>query len=176
MIVLRDWKILRLVLAGAGALAAVVVVTSWIAWGRGDGAVADPMPDFATLLPRDQPNDYLALPPGFAGTATPHAESPVFGVALPVLEAAALTAIRAQPRIDEVATDAARHQYAFVQRTALLRFPDTVTVRFVDAGADRSSLAIYSRSKLGYSDLGANRRRIEAWFAAIRAVVPATGG
>lgn len=171
----RSWKILRLLLAVAAALAAVAVVTGWSIWGRGDGAVAEPMADFATLSLRGQPNEYLALPPGFASAARPHAESPVFEMLVSVLEDASLTAIRGQPRVETVATDPAGRQYAFVQRSALLRFPDTVTVGFVDLGNGRSSLAIYSRSKVGYSDLGANRRRVETWISAIRAATAAGG-
>lgn len=168
---------IRKLVAGVAIAAAVAAiglgVTGWLVWGRGDGAVAEPMPDFATLALRATPNQYLVLPPGFASTASPHGESPVFDLPVAELERRALTAIRAQPRLTEVAADPGRRQYAFVQRTRILRFPDTVTVRFVDMGAGRSSLALYSRSKLGRSDLGANEARARSWLAAIAA---AAGG
>ncbi len=158
----------RFKLAAAVAIAGIgLVAAGWLVWGRGDGAVAEPMPDFATLLLHDRPNQYLALPPGFAASAAPHGESPVFDLPVAELEARALTAIRGQPRVTEIDADPGRRQYAFVQRTKLLRFPDTVTVRFVDIGDGRSSLALYSRSKIGRSDFGANRARAAAWFAAI---------
>jgi len=150
---------------GAGGL----FVAGWLAWGRGEGAVAEPMPDFSTLVLSDRPNRYLVLPPGFESTAPPHAESPVFDLPVAELERRALAAIRRQPRLAEVAADPGSRQYAFVQRTAVLRFPDTVTVRFIDLGGGRSSLAIYSRSKVGHSDLGANEARVRAWLAAIAA-------
>lgn len=161
----------RWVLYGIAVLATVAVVTGWLSWGRGDGAVAEPMPDFATLSLRGQPNEYLVLPPGFAGVAEPHAESPVFDLPPSALADVVLGVIRSRPRIGEIAADAGLRQYAFVQRTAWLRFPDTITVRIVETAEQRSSLAIYSRSKIGYSDLGANRLRIEAWLAAIRAAL-----
>ncbi len=69
---------------------------------------------------------------------------------------------------DEVALTA-----RYVQRTALLGFPDTIVVRFVAVGAERSSIALYSRSKFGYSDLGANKARLERWLAALAREVPA---
>lgn len=171
----RISKILRWTTVGIVALAAVAVVTGWSIWGRGDGAVAEPMPDFATLTLRGQPNEYLALPPDFAATARPHAQSPTFDIPVSALEETALTLIHSQPRVEVIATDAARRQYAFVQRTALLRFPDTITMRFVDLGDGRSSPAVYSRSKFGYSDLGANKRRVEAWLAAISRVAADNG-
>ena len=155
-------------------LAAIVLVlgmSGWFAWAHGDGAVADPMPDFATLARASSPNSYLVLPPGFASPVAADAESPVYPVPVAVLEEAALAAIRAQPRVVAVAGDPVARQYAFVQRTPVLRFPDTVTVRFVDLGG-QSSLALFSRSKYGRSDLGVNRARVEAWLAAIRANLP----
>ncbi|UCH74188.1 MAG: DUF1499 domain-containing protein [Rhodospirillales bacterium] len=159
--------------AGLAIAGIALAVVGWFAWGRGDGAVAEPMPDFATLVLRDTPNQYLALPPGFAGAARPHAESPVFDLPVAALEERALEAIRMQPRVTQVASDSARRQYAFVQRSALLRFPDTVTVQFIDLGEGRSSLALYSRSKLGHSDLGANAARIGDWLEAIAAATGA---
>ncbi len=171
---------LRLKIAAAVAIALAtvaggLVAAGWLAWGRGDGAVAVPMPEFATLALHDRPNQYLALPPGYESVARPHGESPVFDVPVAVLEARALRAIRGQPRITEVASDPARRQYAFVQRTKLMRFPDTVTVRFVDLGDGRSSLALYSRSRIGHSDFGANAARAASWFAAIAAAVGKSG-
>ncbi|MDH3229661.1 MAG: DUF1499 domain-containing protein [Alphaproteobacteria bacterium] len=169
-------KIVIAVAIGTAIAGAGLVVAGWLVWGRGGGAVAEPMPDFATLVLHEKPNQYLALPPGFASAARPHGESPVFDLPVAELERRALDAIRAQPRVTAVASDPARRQHAFVQRSALMRFPDTVTVRFVDVGDGRSSLALYSRSKVGYSDLGANRARAGAWLQAIAAAAAGRGG
>ena len=57
----------------------------------------------------------------------------------------------------------------YVQRTQLMRFPDLVSVRFYDLAGGQSSIAIYSRSVYGYSDMGTNRRRVERWLARLRA-------
>ena len=158
------------------AVAAVgLVVTGWLVWGRGDGAVADPMPDFATLVLHEKPNQYLALPPGFASAAVPHGQSPVFDLPVAELERRALGVIGVQPRVIAVASNPAGRQYAFVQRSALMRFPDTVTVRFLDLGDGRSSIALYSRSKVGHSDLGANEARAGAWLKAVAAAAGAAG-
>lgn len=155
-------------LAVIAVLGLAAIVTGWFAWGRGDGAVSEPLPDFATLRLADTPNQYLILPARFEARATPHAVSPVFDVPVGRLERTALEIIREQPRTVAVASEPARRSYAFVQRTLLLRFPDTVTVRFVELDDRTSALAIYSRSKIGRSDFGANRKRVEDWLAAIR--------
>ena len=58
-----------------------------------------------------------------------------------------------------------------VQRTALLRFPDYIDVAIQPApGGDggSSTIAVYSRSRFGYSDLGVNRKRVEDWMAALK--------
>ncbi len=167
-------KIVIAVAAGSAIAAAGLVVAGWLVWGRGDGAVAEPMPDFSTLALHGKPNQYLSLPPDFASAAAPHGESPVFDLPVAELERRALDAIRMQPRVTAIASDPARRQHAFVQRSALMRFPDTVTVRFVAADGGRSSLALYSRSKVGHSDLGANRERARAWLEAIAAATGAS--
>ena len=52
----------------------------------------------------------------------------------------------------------------YVQTTPLIGFPDYISVKI--AGADgKSRLSVFSRSRFGYSDLGANRRRVERWLA-----------
>jgi len=52
-------------------------------------------------------------------------------------------------------------------RSRLMRYPDTVVARIYGAGPGRSMLGLYSRSQIGYSDMGMNRARIERWLAAI---------
>ena len=53
-------------------------------------------------------------------------------------------------------------------RSALLNFPDLVTVQVEQVAADRSTLVIWSRSVYGRSDFGVNRKRTEAWLAALQ--------
>lgn len=64
---------------------------------------------------------------------------------------------------------------AYEQRTPLLGFTDDIDVRFVSLGESRASLAVYSRSRVGYSDLGTNRKRVMRWLAGLEAAgaVPA---
>lgn len=56
-----------------------------------------------------------------------------------------------------------------IQRTALLRFADDIAVAYVDLPRGRSSIALFSRSRVGYSDFGVNRRRLRAWLDALKA-------
>jgi uncharacterized protein (DUF1499 family) len=125
--------------------------------------------DFATLALKPSPNQALVLPAGFASTAEPHVTSPVFPVpAERLVELVRETAL-AQPRTKLIASHAAKRQMTFVQRSALFRFPDYVTIEAMPAGEGQSAAAFYSRSRYGYSDLGVNRKRVQAWLAALEA-------
>jgi uncharacterized protein (DUF1499 family) len=87
------------------------------------------------------------------------------------LRAAWRSTIAAEPRLIEVAQDAPHRRFVYVVHTAMLGFPDIVTVEFVALGAHRSSIALYSRSRYGRSDFGTNRRRVEDWLARLRRAV-----
>ena len=73
--------------------------------------------------------------------------------------------IASEPRMTQVASDDGTLTDRYIQRSGRLGFPDTIVVQFFDRGSSRSTLAIYSRSQLGRSDLGANKARIERWLS-----------
>jgi uncharacterized protein (DUF1499 family) len=120
--------------------------------------------DFARLERRSSPNDALACPEGMCGAARVDIVTPVFAMDARALRAAMTRALAAEPDLQRVAADADALAERYVQRTRLLGFPDTIDLRYVDLPDRRSTLALYSRSKLGYADLGANRARIERWL------------
>ena len=160
-------------LYGLVALAALLVLAFvllgpariWSAFGPADlGAV-----DFAQLVRRGSPNDALACPKGFCGGARADVVSPVFAIDARALRAAMERALASESRLERVAADAAAGTARYVQRTPLLGFPDPIELRYLDLPGGGSSLVIYSRSKLGDSDLGANRARIERGLARLTA-------
>jgi hypothetical protein len=59
-------------------------------------------------------------------------------------------------------------QVHYVVRSALLNFPDLVSVQINAEGPDTSTLVIWSRSVYGRSDFGVNRARVETWLAALQ--------
>ena len=123
--------------------------------------------DFATLALDGRPNQHLVCPEGFCA-APPHAASPVFEISATALRDRWMAMIADQPRVTRTGTDdAAALHYDFVQRSLVFRFPDAITVRFIALDAGRATLAIYSRSYYGHDDFGVNRRRVEAWLAAL---------
>lgn len=128
-----------------------------------DGAV-----DFSTLQLTEKPNQYLVCPAGECGGQA-HVASPVFEVPVATLKEAWSRMLANQPRIEVRGEDSETNQTVVVQRSKLLRFPDTVTVAFVPLGEKRSTLYVYSRSTYGHSDLGVNAERIQKWLAAMAA-------
>ena len=75
---------------------------------------------------------------------------------------------RAEPRVEMVDHAPDKLTVRFIQRTALLKFPDTITVQFYPLAETRSTLAIYSRSQIGYHDMGANEARVLHWLSLLQ--------
>lgn len=130
-----------------------------------------PLPDPTELVRTGRPNDALFGPPDVLA-ATPDRETPVFDVSLAVLERAWLVVVRAAPRTEQLIHDSERRLYLFRQRSALFRFPDLISARFLSTPDARSTLALYSRSPFGHYDLGANRRRPDDWLQQLQRSLP----
>ncbi len=112
-------------------------------------------------------NDALACP---AGTCRAEAdfESPAIAGPVAALLERARDVLGRQPRTELVAADDALGQLVFVQRSAVLGFPDTIRVQAVETAAG-ASVILYSRSTYGYWDLGVNRARVERWLKLLTA-------
>ena len=118
--------------------------------------------DFATLELSGKPNQYLMCPADLCA-ARAHAEPPRFDVSAPQLAKAWAAVVAAEPRVGRLAEDAAALQSDYVQRSALWRFPDILTVRFIALSEEASTVAVFSRAIYGYGDLGVNRKRVTRW-------------
>jgi hypothetical protein len=129
-----------------------------------------PVIDFATLERGPHANQYLLCPKGMCSAET-DGEAPVFDVPVEQLQVAWDEMLAEQPRLQVLRRDVTNVQIDYVQRTRLLRFPDLVTVRFVPIDDTHSTVAIYSRSVYGQSDMGVNRIRVEEWLARVKAKV-----
>jgi uncharacterized protein (DUF1499 family) len=123
--------------------------------------------DFRALTRSQRPNQYLVCPHDLC-TATPDAISPLYDMPVARLRERWLSLMAQQSRVEQIAVSKDGWQYDFIQRSRLWRFPDTITVRFIPLGEQRSTLAIYSRSHYGRTDFGVNRRRVETWLTALQ--------
>ena len=120
--------------------------------------------DFATLDTGPKPNTCLVLPDGFKAAAAPDVTSPVFA-----LEPGALLDAFKQTALDAPRTRLEREgsgQVELVQRSLVFRFPDYITAEAAPADGG-AALCVFSRSKVGYSDLGVNEKRVTSWLEAL---------
>lgn len=114
-----------------------------------------------TLRLGPKPNQYLVLPRGW-GAEQPHRESPVFDFSADELKRRWDAVAAASPRTLRLSAD------TVATRSWFWRFPDLVTVAFIPLTEDSSAIAVYSRALYGYSDLGKNKKRIDAWLSALK--------
>ncbi len=126
--------------------------------------------DFKGLKLGFRPNQYFVCPAGWNDEEA-HNTAPVFPVPIDVLQEAWDAVINRQPRVEIREADPKSRYYELVQRTAFFRFPDTISAVLVSLGDQGSTLAIYSRSTYGYSDLGVNKARVEDWIAQAETVM-----
>lgn len=109
------------------------------------------------------PNDALLCTPGLCDGVEVDAALPAFPVAPETLIARVDAAMKSispdAERVDD-GSDPARARY--VTRTPTMGFPDTNSFEAVAMDSGETGLVAYARAKLGRSDLGNNRKRLEA--------------
>ncbi|WP_293858852.1 DUF1499 domain-containing protein [uncultured Alsobacter sp.] len=125
--------------------------------------------DFSRLVRRTTPNDALICPPGLCGGARSDLPSPVFALSAPDLREKIRAVALAEPGAVQVAEAVSGRGDRYVVRTPLMRYPDTVDVLVLPQPEGKSTVALYSRSQIGRSDLGANLARLKRWLAALGA-------
>ncbi|MEO0550145.1 MAG: DUF1499 domain-containing protein [Pseudomonadota bacterium] len=118
---------------------------------------------FKTLKRSPKPNTCLVAPDGLCLAAEPDLPSPEFEDTPAELFAKLETLIQTERSWIDLAADAEDLKLKFIARSAIMRFKDDVDIAVLPAASGPGSqLAIYSRSRVGYSDLGANRKRVDS--------------
>jgi uncharacterized protein (DUF1499 family) len=135
-----------------------------------EGLPTPPLMDTAHIVRPPSPNTALAAPAGF--DPPPDIVTPRYGVPAERLFGLIRTVAASQPRSFQAALYPDQLQAHYVGRSALLNFPDLVTVAVRPDGAASSTMILYSRSIYGRSDFGVNRARVEAWLGALRSKLP----
>ena len=127
--------------------------------------VQRPELDFSSLKKTRKPNTYLMSPPDYC-QYPPKTISPIYEISMLNLAGLFERVALAEPRTEklgsrEIGKDL---QVDYVQYSKLIGYPDTVTVRFIDLGEGRSTLAVFSRAHYGYRDFGVNEARVKDWM------------
>ena len=118
--------------------------------------------DPATIALRGTPNEYLAAPSGTTA-ASPELVAVVHPKDPRSLLACFDGIARTQPRVEVLAGSIDELMITYVQRSALIEFPDYITAKAVPA-QDGAGLIVYSRSRYGHGDFGVNAKRVIAWM------------
>ena len=130
--------------------------------------------DFTHIRPAKTPNRFLVCPENYCA-AQPDLVATTYPVEAADLKQTLRDIITDMPGT-LVVPGPAPDDIRFVQRTPMLRFPDTVSVRVIDTqGQPGSTLAIYSRSQIGRSDLGVNRKRVTNLLDSLQERIASTG-
>lgn len=119
--------------------------------------------EFETLERSTTPNDALACPPYLCKVESDFTPAH-FAVDATALRAAMAKVIATEPRVSLVESDDAMPTDWYIQRSALLKFPDMIVVGYIKKPEKGSTLAIYSHSQLGHSDLSINLARQKRWL------------
>jgi uncharacterized protein (DUF1499 family) len=167
-----------MITAALAALVAlgVLIVGLRLYMGRAAENRVQPSEDVAIAALRGPlaANAFLACPAGYCAVAEA-AASPVFAVSADRLAEYWGELVAAEPRLVQIAAEPERRRSVWIQRSALFRFPDLVTVEFVALAPERSSLALYSRARYGRSDFGVNRGRVLRWLSRLQQIAGIAG-
>lgn len=122
--------------------------------------------DPLTVIHCATPNCFRMAPE--AATAEPiDAFAPVYGKRALEMARAFHEFALTQRATQHVAGVADGLHLTYVQRSHRLKLPDYVSVTFIDLPDDRSTVAVYSRSRFGYGDLGVNAARVRQWMSGL---------
>jgi hypothetical protein len=119
--------------------------------------------DLRSPLPR---TSFLACPAGYCAVASA-VVSPVFDMPWDRLRDYWVEMTSNERHLVRAGESAPR-RYVYIQHSPVFRFPDIVTVEFVPLGPNRSSIAVYSRSRYGQYDFAKNRKRVERWLLTLQ--------
>lgn len=120
--------------------------------------------DFKNFTPSKKPNHALFCPIDYCPNAKRSSPSPVFDIPANELKNKLLSLILSEQNIQQVASDDDNLEYRFVQHTPVMRYPDTIRVKFISLTDQKSTLAIFSESQVGQSDMGVNYKRVNGWM------------
>lgn len=157
-------------LIGFGAVwgVAFLVVTTYgweKVWTSISGSADLGTVQFEGLAKGPMPNQVLICPDGLCRDEDRDRASPIYAVDMTMLKTALEKSLEAEPglmRVDD-GSDASRLRY--VQRSRLMRFPDTIRIKFYPReNGTGSTLALYGQSQIGSGDFGVNLKRANRWL------------
>ena len=123
----------------------------------------DPLTEPQTV----KPHSFRIAPPALTEEIV-DVPSPVYS-ANPTLMAKAFDDfVLRQTKTSRIAGSPEEGWMTYVQLSPSLNLPDYISVKFIDLNGGKSTIAIYSRSRFGYDDMGVNETRLLTWVGTLR--------
>ncbi|NKB54448.1 MAG: hypothetical protein GKR97_19955 [Rhizobiaceae bacterium] len=125
--------------------------------------------EFAELSKSSKPDQVLICPQLICETGNRGTESPIYDTDVDTLRTAFLKMLEPETSLYRVDDGSDPMRFRYVQRSRLLRLPDTISVQLIslDNGA-ASSLALYGRSQVDIPYLKQNIKRANRWFGRLK--------
>jgi hypothetical protein len=125
--------------------------------------------EFGQLAGPPGPNQVLTCPETGCGTAYSSNQSPVYAVDVETLQLAFVKALEQETGLERVDDGADPMKLRYIQRSRLLRIPETVVVQFFDVGdGSRSTLALSEVSQVDLFDFGLTVKRPVRWLGRLQ--------
>ena len=121
--------------------------------------------DLQTYQKKSSPNNYLVCPKDYCKSMA-NETSPLYPVNAAQLKSAFMKMAQMQPRTKLLYHNG--NSLTYVQRTAILRFPDMIYINIIPKGDKQATLAILSQSVYGHYDFGKNKQRITNWLKTLQ--------
>ena len=127
------------------------------------------MLNFETLKKSPKPNSWLVGPAELLAASAPDGPAPVFEAPAAQVFSTLKEVVQQDSSTSSLQVDEDARHLCYAAK--IFVFQDDVDVKVVEIAADKTELAVYSRSRVGYSDFGVNRKRVEALVQKIRAAL-----
>lgn len=162
------FRILTFFIGFAALLGVLFLVASTYGWEKLWEDTFGPA-DLGTIQFEDftkgpKPNQALICPNGICDEKSRNHASPIYNLNIDDLQSQLLRSLENENSLTRVDDESIPHSLRFVQRTRQLRFPDTIRIQLYALGKEQSTIALYSQSQIGTSDLGVNLARLKRWL------------
>ncbi|WP_025898394.1 DUF1499 domain-containing protein [Sneathiella glossodoripedis] len=121
--------------------------------------------DFSNLTTPETPNWVLICPENLCQNATRFKIAPVFDMSRDELAARLKQAVKAEENLEIRHED--ERSLDVVIRTPFMRWPDVVSIEFIEVEDGKSTFALFARAIYGRKDFGVNKERADKWINAI---------
>lgn len=133
-------------------------------WERTSGPADLGPVSFDTLKKTPKPNQALICPQDMCRDEDRDQVAPIYSLSAEDLKSALMKSLEAEDSLTRVDDKADPLQVRYVHYTPFMRYPDTISVQFIPLGEAKSTLALYARAQVGYSDMGNNLKRLNRWL------------